>query len=234
MLTHKLTGTLALTGFLLTFGCGGGDDEDTSATTNADDESDDDNGDDDDSTASVTVSTTDTTTASTTASTTDDPTTDTGPEDTGPEDTGPEDSGTEESESGGGCTPQDECQNDNDCPGGGDCLGCICVGGTTTGGFPTMSDYGPCDACADGEMPVEVTGVDGCFCSPGCAGEGADCAMPNEGTAEAVCILVLKGTEDPTNCALICDPEMEGMCPTGATCEPVPMSMVGVCVHPAA
>jgi len=225
MLTNKLTGTLALAGLIFNFGCGG-DDSETSTTVV--DTGDDDSGDDDDSTVSVTVSTTvSTTDMDTTVSTTDATTTDA---DTTAADTGPGDT----TETGGDCTPKDECQNDNDCPGGGECLGCICVGGTTTGGFPTMSDYGPCDACADGEMPVQVMDVEGCFCSPGCAGEGADCAMPNMGTADPVCILELEPGAGPTNCALICDPEMEGMCPEGATCEPVPMSQVGVCMHPAA
>jgi hypothetical protein len=146
------------------------------------------------------------------------------------------DSGPAESSSeGGGCQPTDECVEQSDCAPGEDCVACFCVGGaeeSSDGGNPTMSDYGPCDACGPGEMPVSIQGFDMyCFCSPGCDGQGSACADPNEGTAMPVCALELMMGAGPSQCALICDPAMMGMCPTGAECIEVQMG-VGVCMHP--
>jgi hypothetical protein len=142
----------------------------------------------------------------------------------------------ESSGGGGGCTDQDECMSDSDCGAGESCLmpGCTCFGGaeeSSGGGNPTMSDYGPCDACGPGEMPVGLMDIEGCFCSPGCDGQGSMCATPNEGTAQAMCVLELMMGAGPTQCALICDPAMMGMCPTGATCTEVQPG-VGICLHP--
>lgn len=95
----------------------------------------------------------------------------------------------------------------------------------------TTSDYGPCNACAAGEMAVSIMGIEGCFCSPGCDGAMSMCPMPNEGTAVGACALGAGMT--PTQCALVCDPTMKGMCPTGATCQDTGMMGVGVCTHPA-
>jgi len=92
---------------------------------------------------------------------------------------------------------------------------------------PTGSDYGPCDMCAAGEMPVAIMGLDGfCFCSPEC--DGMVCPEPNEGDAMAVCALGFKMGAPPTQCALVCTTTED--CPMGATCED--LGMASLCTHP--
>jgi hypothetical protein len=111
------------------------------------------------------------------------------------------------------------------------CLDCICVGGETTGGG--MSDYGPCDMCAAGEAPIQIMGLEGCFCSPTCDAMTM-CPAPNEGTAVPMCVLATMMGADPTQCALICDPMGgDGQCPTGAMCVDTGMMGAGICEHPA-
>jgi hypothetical protein len=208
-MSHKLATSITVIALGLV-ACGGGDDSDTTNVTNA-------------TTITTSVSTTEAMESSggesssggTSASTT---------MPTDESSTAPS-----ESSSGGGCAPTDECQDDPDCPGGGMCLDCICVGGETTGGG--ASDYGPCDMCAAGEMPLQIMGLEGCFCSPPC--DGMMCPAPSEGTAQAMCVLGTMMGADPTNCALICDPAMDGMCPTGAMCVDTGMPNVGICMHPA-
>lgn len=124
----------------------------------------------------------------------------------------------------GVCFPTGEC--DPPCAAGEECVDGVCEMPT-----PTNSDYGPCDACAPGEMPVQVTGAEGCFCSPGCDGMGSMCPEPNDGTAQGQCVLETMAGAGPNQCALICDPAME-MCPAGATCQEV-QPMIGICTHPA-
>ncbi len=91
------------------------------------------------------------------------------------------------------------------------------------------SDYGPCDACAAGEMPVQIMGIEGCFCSPMC--DGMMCPAANEGTGMPLCALETMMGAGPTQCALTC---MVGGddCPAGATCQDTGMG-VGLCTHPA-
>lgn len=141
--------------------------------------------------------------------------------------------GPAESTGGDGCTVDDECMTDAMCPGG-MCIGCICTDvGESSGGNPSSSDYGPCDMCAPGEMPVGVMDVDGCFCSPGCDGAGSECPAPTAGMVAGQCVLVLEqGSTDPTQCALVCMPGMDGQCPPGATCEMIPMQTLGLCMFP--
>lgn len=138
----------------------------------------------------------------------------------------------EESSSGGSdCQPTDECQDSTQCPGGGMCLGCICVGGEDTGGG--SSGYGSCDMCAGGETPIQIMGLDGCFCSPGCDGQGSMCPAPTEGTAMPVCALGPDAMAPPANCALICDPMGgDGQCPTGGMCVDTGMMGIGICMFP--
>lgn len=137
-----------------------------------------------------------------------------------------------ESSSGGSdCQPTDECQDDTQCPGGGMCLGCICVGGEETGGG--SSGYGSCDMCAGGETPIQIMGLEGCFCSPGCDGQGSMCPAPTEGTAMPVCALGPDAMSPPANCALICDPAGgDGQCPTGGMCVDTGMMGIGICMFP--
>jgi hypothetical protein len=211
----QLASTLTALVALGLTGCPADDDGDTTNVTNAT------------TTATTTMTTTDATESSggqeesstaTTASTT----------------TPAEESSTAPAESSSGgdmCSDTDECQDDTDCAGGGMCLACICVGGEETGGG--MSDYGPCDMCAGGETPIQIMGIEGCFCSPSCDGQGSMCPEPNEGTAMAVCALGPDAMAPPANCALICDPAGgDGQCPTGATCVDTGMMGIGICEHP--
>ncbi|MEX1365798.1 MAG: hypothetical protein AB1Z98_21905 [Nannocystaceae bacterium] len=120
----------------------------------------------------------------------------------------------------GVCFPSNDC--DPPCMGDEECVAGVCTAP------PTGSDYGPCDMCAAGEMPVGIMGVEGCYCAPGCDGPGSMCPAPNEGTAMAVCAL---GTEPmmPTLCGLLC--MSDDQCPTGATCTDVGGG--SICMHPA-
>ncbi|MCX4241631.1 hypothetical protein [Paraliomyxa miuraensis] len=124
---------------------------------------------------------------------------------------------------------------DPPCPAGQMCIEGACFDippeETTTGEPPppTDSDYGPCNMCAAGESPVQIMGLDGCFCSPPCDGAGSMCAMPNEGTAQPMCVLELMMGAGPTQCALICMDDTN--CPAGATCQAA--GGAGICVHPA-
>jgi len=93
---------------------------------------------------------------------------------------------------------------------------------------PDSSDYGPCDMCAPGEMPIGFEGVDGCWCAPGCDGAGAACPAPNEGTADAQCVITTMAGADPSLCALVCAGDEE--CPAGATC--IDVGGGTVCMHP--
>lgn len=123
---------------------------------------------------------------------------------------------------------------DPPCAGNEICVDGVCFpdgGGDTSTGEPppTNSDYGPCAAgCGPGEMPVGLMGVDGCFCSPMCDGQGSACPAPNEGTAMPICALELMMGAGPTQCALVCMSPMD--CPTGADC--VDAGGASICVHP--
>ena len=123
-------------------------------------------------------------------------------------------------------TSADPC-DDVVCEDGESCLGGICVEdvgeteGETEGetGDPGMSDYGSCDMCAAGESPTQITGLEGCFCSPMCDGGMSECPTPNSGTAVAGCALGADPMAEPNQCALICLAGQEGMCPDGASCQ---------------
>ena len=106
-------------------------------------------------------------------------------------------------------------------------------GGTSTGG-PGEDLYGPCDAmgmCPAGQLCLGVGMIDGNFCAPDCEGMGCP-AVPAGVTAQAQCVLSKPMEDEPTSCALICDPKMMDMCPEGMTCKPVPMQTVGLCTAP--
>lgn len=134
---------------------------------------------------------------------------------------------TADPDTSGGVTCDPPCAADQMCVDG-SCFD-IPPDATTTGEPPppTNSDYGPCDMCAAGESPVMVGMIPGCFCSPMC--DGMMCATPNEGTAQAMCVLELMMGAGPTQCALICTTTED--CPTGATCEDA--GGASICVHPA-
>ncbi|MEM7158837.1 MAG: hypothetical protein AAF799_38705 [Myxococcota bacterium] len=138
-------------------------------------------------------------------------------------------------EEGGDTTTTGAPACDPACAAGEECIDGVCfpTGGdtTTTGTTPDGSDYGPCDSCAPGEMPVMITGLEGCFCSPMCDGQGSMCPAPNEGTGQAQCALETMAGAGPSQCALLC---MVGGtdCPPGATCQDTGMMGVGLCTHP--
>ena len=209
MLTNQLTKLLAITGLIGLVACG--EDKDDNGTTNITTVTVGDDGSEsgsDDSATDPSATMTDTDPSAT--MTDSDPTataTDTDVSDSDPTAT---DTGSE-------CPVDAECQTAADCDFGVMCVDCMCEGGDSTGGNPTNSDYGPCDMCAPGEMPVGLQDIEGCFCSPGCDGEGAMCPAPNDGTAQAICALILMEGAPPSQCALACDPTMQ-MCPAGATC----------------
>ena len=137
----------------------------------------------------------------------------------------PEES-TGEMDTSGGVTCNPPCEAGQQCIDG----QCFDMPGddTSTGEPPPMSsDYGPCDMCAAGEMPVAIMGLDGfCFCSPEC--DGMTCPAPNDGTAMPVCALGFEMGAPPTQCALVCTSTDD--CPMGASCED--LGMASICSFP--
>ena len=106
-------------------------------------------------------------------------------------------------------------------------------GGSSTGG-PGEDLYGPCDAmgmCPADQLCLMVGMIEGNFCAPDCEGMGCP-AVPAGVTAQAMCVLTKPMEDKPTSCALICDPKMMDMCPSGMTCKPVPMQTIGLCTAP--
>jgi hypothetical protein len=108
------------------------------------------------------------------------------------------------------------------------------TGVTETGVTETgLTESGGCDAycrcdaaggCPAGRDCASLPEFVGTFCAP-------QCPPPPDGTAQAVCALILDGGSDPTNCALICDDAGAGQsnCPTGMDCEDVGQPPIGVC-----
>jgi hypothetical protein len=127
--------------------------------------------------------------------------------------------------SGGPATCDPPCEAGEECIGG----TCFDMGdsGSTGEPPPTSSDYGSCDMCAAGEMPVAIMGLDGfCFCSPVC--DGMSCPAANEGTAMPICALGFEMGGPLTQCALLCEATED--CPMGATCEN--LGMASLCTFP--
>lgn len=147
--------------------------------------------------------------------------------------------GADDSSSGGGVTCDPACEPGQECIDGvcfdtGVCDPACdpateeCVDGVCMPLPADSSDYGPCTMeCPAGEMPVSITGLDGCFCSPMC--DGMNCPPPNEGTAQAMCVLTFEMGQPPSQCALICGSDED--CPTGATCQDAGGG--SICMHPA-
>jgi C1A family cysteine protease len=87
---------------------------------------------------------------------------------------------------------------------------------------------GPCQA---DEQAVQITGIQGSFCSPKC-GFLRSCThdVPAGTTAKPTCALETAGSSKPTQCALICDPSaLADGCPTDASCKSI--SGTGLCTY---
>jgi hypothetical protein len=85
--------------------------------------------------------------------------------------------------------------------------------------------------CQEGETAVQITGVQGSFCSPKC-GLFKTCSkdIPAGTTAKPECVLETAGSSKPSQCALICDPSaMDGGCPAKASCKSI--SGTGLCTY---
>ena len=86
--------------------------------------------------------------------------------------------------------------------------------------------------CADGEQAVQITGIQGSFCSPKCEGLFVKkCpAYPGTIAAKPQCVLETAGSQKPTQCALICDPSAAAdACPALATCKAI--QTTGLCTY---
>jgi len=85
--------------------------------------------------------------------------------------------------------------------------------------------------CQSDELAVQVTGLDGDFCSPYCSVfKPCPKDIPTGSTARPECVLETQGSSSPTNCALICTPgTTPDQCPTGATCKAI--QTIGVCTY---
>jgi len=94
-------------------------------------------------------------------------------------------------------------------------------------------NYGdPQTGCQSTEQNVSVTGLTGDFCSPPCdSSNNCPTTYPPGVTAQGQCVLEMPGNNQPTYCALICDPNTKGTCGKApAKCEPI--QGVGVCTYP--
>jgi len=93
------------------------------------------------------------------------------------------------------------------------------------GGPYADPNAGPCPA---GSTAVQITGLQGSFCSPKC-GLFAKCPK-SPSAAEAKCVLETAGSQKPTQCALICTPSaLAGECPAKASCKAI--SGTGLCTY---
>merc|ERR1719305_1537355 len=85
--------------------------------------------------------------------------------------------------------------------------------------------------CKPTEQAVQITGIQGSFCSPKC-GIFNSCPknVPKGTTAKPKCVLETSGSQKPTQCALICDPSaLSDGCPTDASCKAI--SGTGLCTY---
>lgn len=141
--------------------------------------------------------------------------------------------GVAESSSDGACAAGSECMEDMDCPGGGMCLGCVCVGGNQCD--PIIQ--GEWNACVNENGMTDNTlcnwvgmggaqGFIGCLNSSQMDGsnvcfisdcvDACDCfAPPATGTAEVVCAAIL--ADGGNGCALDCSAGK--VCPDGMECQ---------------
>ena len=100
--------------------------------------------------------------------------------------------------------------------------------------FSRRADGGGCSA---GEEAVQITGIQGSFCSPKCEGLFRRCPqdVPDGATAKPECVLETQGSSKPTQCALICTPSENNAdgsndaCPNKASCKPI--SGTGICTY---
>jgi hypothetical protein len=99
---------------------------------------------------------------------------------------------------------------------------------------PGEGHYGnPSKGCEADEEAVSITGLEGDFCSPSCS-QSQPCPsdVPTGTTAIPQCVLETSGSQDPTNCALICSGAggHGGTCPPGASCQQI--QNTGICTYP--
>jgi hypothetical protein len=145
-----------------------------------------------------------------------------------------ESSGVADSSTGEACPADAECMDDSMCPGGGMCVGCLCVGGNQCD--PIVK--GEWNACVDENGQTDNTlcnwmgmggaqGFIGCLNSSQMDGsnvcfisdcvDACDCfAPPTTGTAEVVCKMMLLA-DGGSGCALDCS--MGKTCPDGMECQ---------------
>lgn len=91
--------------------------------------------------------------------------------------------------------------------------------------------------CQSGEQAVQITGLQGSFCSPSCsATTRCTTDVPPGTTATPQCVLETSGSSQPTQCALICQPSDwknlavgAGGCPDKASCKSI--QGTGICTY---
>jgi len=100
-----------------------------------------------------------------------------------------------------------------------------------TGGH--YEDPGATGTCKSDEEAVQITGLQGNFCSPKCSSsKPCPTDVPKGTTAQPECVLEMSGSSNPTQCALICDPSQgagRDGCPARATCKAI--QTTGICTY---
>jgi hypothetical protein len=87
----------------------------------------------------------------------------------------------------------------------------------------------PKGGCGSDEQAVQVTGVDGAFCSPACTGTTCPSDVPTGVTATPQCVLQ-SATGTQKNCGLICNPSgNDDQCGANASCKSI--QGVGLCTY---
>merc|ERR1740138_1972327 len=88
-----------------------------------------------------------------------------------------------------------------------------------SGGPYADPNSGPCPS---GSTAVQITGVQGSFCSPKCKIFSECPKAPAGTTAQGKCVLETAGSSKPTQCALICTPSaLDNACPAKASCKSI-------------
>lgn len=98
------------------------------------------------------------------------------------------------------------------------------------GPAPGKSHYeDPKGGCQADEQAVQITGVQGSFCSPDCASAACPTDVPDGVTAAPQCALK-SSTGTDKKCALICNPSGDdAQCGENASCKSI--QTVGICTY---
>lgn len=94
---------------------------------------------------------------------------------------------------------------------------------------PSGGEYGK-PPCPSNEKAVNINGITGSYCAPSCSASSPCPPPPAGATAQGQCVVEVPPSQQPSLCALICKPGVDGMCPSGAACQSI--QGTGICTYP--